>query len=430
MRALIAFLLTLIVFLIAQGTGNEILFQLFYLLAGLLVVSYLWARLSMRGISAWRDLRTTRAQVGKQVAERLLIRNRSLWPKLWVEVTDQSDLPGHQARFVTSIPPRERRRLWARTTCRLRGKYTLGPIVVRTGDPLGLFHFQQYVDDTVEMVVYPATEEIHGFQLPPAELPGGMATRQRTHHITPNVAGVRDYVPGDSFKRIHWPSTARQRRLIVKEFELDPSADVWIVMDMQRRIQRSEAWRGAPPPAYEEEVRSPESTEEYIVTAAASLARHFILYQQRNTGLISWGQRREVIPPEREPRQLYRFLESLAVLRAHGTASLAEVLAAESSRFLRNTSLVIITCSTELAWIQVGLRELLYGGIHAVVVLVDGATFGGWQELDEVEGELRAHSVPYYVLQQEQPIGLALSGVTSMVEWQRGARYAMERYRV
>ncbi|MBN1484157.1 MAG: DUF58 domain-containing protein [Chloroflexia bacterium] len=416
-------MLTIIVFFMAQGTGNETLFNLFYILAGLLVVSYLWARLSMRGLTAWRDLRTSRAQVGKQVVQRLLVRNESVWPKLWLELTDLSDLPGHWARFVTSIPPRERRRLWARTRCSMRGKYTLGPIVIRTGDPLGLFHFQQRLPDMVDLVVYPATEEIHGFELLPAELPGGIATRQRTHQTTPNVSGVRDYVPGDSYNRIHWRSTARHRRLVVKEFELDPTADVWMILDMERRAQRSEIYKGAPP-SVDEDLRSPESTEEYLVTATASLAGYFILQQRRNTGLISWGQHREVLPPEREPRQFYRMMECLAILRAHGDAPLAEVLAADSNRFSRNTSLVILTCSSDPGWVQAGLRDLLYKGINAVVVLVDGLTFGGWQELGGVEAELMVHRVPYYVIRQGDPIGLALSGVVAKIEWQRGALYA------
>ena len=428
MRALIAFFLTIAVFLMAQGTGNPTLFHLFYILAGLLVVSYLWARLGMRGLTAWRDLRTTRAQVGRTVEERLLVRNRSIWPKLWVEVNDLSDLPGHQAHFVITVPSRQRRRLRVRTTCQLRGKYTLGPIVIRTGDPLGLFRFQQRIPDMVDMVVYPATEDIRGFELPPAEMPGGMATQQRTHHTTPNVSGVRDYVPGDSFNRIHWPSTVRQRRLIVKEFELDPTADVWMILDMEHGVQRSPTMRGGPPLLPGEEVRTPESTEEYLVTAAASLCSYFILRQRRNTGLIGWGQHREVIPPEREPRQFYRILESLSVLRAHGEASLAEVLTADVNRFSRNTSLVILTCSTDPNWVRAGLRDLLYKGINAVVVLVDGATFGGWQELTDVEGELAVHRVPYYVLQQGDRIGPALSGVVGMIEWQRGALYAGARY--
>jgi uncharacterized protein (DUF58 family) len=61
---------------------------------------------------------------------------------------------------------------------------------------------------------------------------GGDALRRRTHYITTNASGVRDYAPGDPFNRIHWKSTARKDRLIVKEFELDPLADVWLILDL------------------------------------------------------------------------------------------------------------------------------------------------------------------------------------------------------
>ncbi len=412
MRALIAFLLMLVVLVMAQGTGSAVLFQLFYIMAGLLMLSYLWARLSLYGVRAWRELRTNRAQVGGRLEERLVVENRSIWPKLWVEVSDPADLPEHRAHFVTDLPPRQRRRLWVRTTCQLRGKYTLGPIVLRSGDPLGLFQVRQQVADRCEVVIYPATEEVYGFHLPLAELPGGTATRRRTHHITPNVSGVRDYVPGDSLNRIHWPSTVRHRRLIVKEFELDPTAEVWIVLDMERAVQRIVGWRG-PPPAFGQEVRSPESTEEYAVTAAASLARHLILQQRRSTGLIGWGQYREVLVPEREPRQFYWLLESLAILRAHGETPLEEVLAAESNRFGRNCSLVLITASTEPQWVQTSLRDLLYAGVRAVVVLVDGRSFGGWQGTQEVEVALQAQNVPYYLLRKGETVGAVLGGVSA-----------------
>ena len=79
-------------------------------------------------------------------------------------------------------------------------------------------------------MVYPPTYPLPGFSPPVGQVSGGDALRRRTHYVTTNVAGVRDYVPGDSFNRIHWPSTARTNRLIVKEFELDPLSDVWLML--------------------------------------------------------------------------------------------------------------------------------------------------------------------------------------------------------
>lgn len=430
MRALLALFLTAVVFIIAQGTGNVYLFHLFYIMAAALVTSYIWAWLNMQGLSARRELLSNRTQVGKPLDEHLVIENRSRVPKLWVEAEDRSDLPDHRPHFVAGLPPRASRHLRVRTVCPLRGRYTLGPLLLRSSDPLGLFHFQKRIAATEEVLVYPATDDIIAFPLPPAELPGGTATRRRTHYTTSNVSGVREYLPGDSFNRIHWPSSARQGRLIVKEFELDPTANIWIVLDMDYRVQASPVRRRQPAEVSTllDEPRRPDSTEEYIVTAAASLARHFILRQRRNTGLIGWGQHNEVIPPEREPRQFYQIMESLTILRAYGSTPLAEVLAAEGNRFGRQTSVIVISSSPDPAWVRISLRDLLYRGIYAIAVLVDGPSFGGWHPLAQVETELLAHNVPFYVLKKGQPIGATLSGVAGAVDWQSGARYMREHY--
>src|SRR5258707_1286157 len=72
--------------------------------------------------------------------------------------------------------------------------------------------------------------DLPGLAVRRGRMPGGDALRRRTHYVTANAAGVRDYGPGGSFNRIHWRSTARRDRLIVKEFELDPLSDIWIFL--------------------------------------------------------------------------------------------------------------------------------------------------------------------------------------------------------
>ena len=92
--------------------------------------------------------------------------------------------------------------------------------------------------------------------------------------MTPNVAGVRDYTPSDGFNRT-WSATARLGRLMVEEFDQDPTADVWIVLDLHdiphRPATRPVNW------ILDDRGRWPaeawlDSTEEYAVTVAASLA--------------------------------------------------------------------------------------------------------------------------------------------------------------
>jgi uncharacterized protein (DUF58 family) len=275
------------------------------------------------------------------------------------------------------------------------------------GDPFGIFRLERTVAGTSEVLVYPQTTPLPGFTLPSAELPGGQDVKSRTYHVTPNVATIREYQPGDSFNRIHWRSTARIGQLMVKEFELDPTAEVYLVLDMQERIQQQLVPERAPSDARaQRETRLAESTEEYGVLATASIARHLI-EQNRNIGLISWGQHREVIPAERESRQLFKMLEALSVLRAHGTQPLAEVLAGESVRFGRNCTLVIITASLDERWV-VSLQHLLYRGVRAVVVLVDPLSFGGWRDTLTIQARLAELRVPTYVFRQGESLADAL----------------------
>jgi uncharacterized protein (DUF58 family) len=289
----------------------------------------------------------------------------------------------------------------------MRGKFTLGPATLISGDPFGIFRLERTVEGSGEVLVYPQTTPLPGFVLPSAELPGGQDVKSRTYHVTPNVATIRDYQPGDSFNRIHWRSTARTGQLMVKEFELDPTAEVYLVLDMQERIQQQQAPEQLPRDRQpQRELRLPESTEEYGVLAAASIARH-LLEQNRSVGLISWGQHREVLPAERESRQLFKMLEALSVLRAHGAQPLAEVLAGESVRFGRNCTLVIVTASLDERWV-VSLQHLLYRGVRAVVILVDPQSFGGWRDSLAVQARLAELRVPTYMFKQGDSLTNAL----------------------
>ncbi len=408
LRPLIVLTLSGASFLAAQGTGLRLFFHLSYVLLGLLLLSLIWAWFNLRGLRVERETLTLRAHVGEFARERIIIQNRWWLPKLWIELIDQSELPQHGVGFVTSLGIGEQGRWIARTLCTHRGRYRLGPATLMSGDPFGIVQLARAVPTTNEILVYPQMVDLPGFRLPSAELPGGQATRARTFHVTPNVSTVRDYVPGDSFNRIHWRTTARMGQLMVKEFELDPSADVYIVLDMQERtvvrdirMDRDQA-RGR-------RQRSPivaASSEEYAVMAAASLART-LLAQNRIVGLIAWGQHREIIPAERESRQLFKILESLAVLRAHGTQSLAEVLIAESQRFGRNSTLLIITSALNERWIE-ALQQHLMRGVRAAVIFVDPQSFGGVQAVEPMLRRITELNIPLYRLRQGESLALAL----------------------
>jgi uncharacterized protein (DUF58 family) len=277
---------------------------------------------------------------------------------------------------------------------------------------LGLFQLKRALKPTSNIVVYPITVDVPSFQLPIGLLPGGDALRRRTHYITTNASGVRDYVPGDSFNRIHWRSTARRDRLIVKEFELDPLSDVWIILDMDKNVhaelpfEKPDLTTELPFWERPKQIELPPSTEEYSVAAAASLAQHF-LRRDRALGLVSYGQRRELIQADRGERQLTKALETLAVLHAVGKVSLHEVIRAEAQPLPRGTTVIVITPSNDIRWV-LEARQMERAGLRVVAVIIDAATFGGKQGASEWATQLVSTGTATYLIRHNDALEQAL----------------------
>jgi len=396
--------------LIGLFTGQAIFFNLAYLFIGLILVAFIWAWLAVRGVAIGRMTRARRSQVGRKFSEAFSVHNTSYLPKLWLEVRDFSDLPGHQAsQVVPSLAGRAKYSWSVETICVVRGEFRVGPITIISGDPFGFFLQPRRISATERIIVYPRIVPINQFHLPMGMLSGGEAQRKFTHHITTNAAGVRDYVTGDSMSRVHWKSTARRDRLMVKEFELDPMVDIWMFVDLSAlslvedpTIQRV-AGTGTIIPGTQE---IPPSTEEYTVIAAASLAKHFV-EQDRALGFAMYAPQRNMLQPERGNRQLNRILQSLAIARSQSPYSLKETLSLETPNLTRGATLIIVTASLDPAWVAEA-QILARRGIRPMCVLIDPQSFGGGISSDEVRGMLQLAKIPTVIIRKGDDLRAAL----------------------
>lgn len=379
-------------------TGSQLYYRLSYLWGLLLLGSWVMSTLALRGMEVRRTARTLRSQVGQVFEERFEIHNPGRFPRLWIEVRDESPLPGSRGSHVlTLIGGHESRTYLARTRLTERGVFPLGPTVLISGDLFGLFPVQRTYQNQDSLLVYPIMFDVRSFPNPPGLLPGGEALRRRTPQITSNAAGVREYAPGDSFNRIHWISTARRNRLIVKEFELDPLAEVWLFIDAARSVHAAlpvppreydpqDIWR----PRYKFEM-SPSSME-YTVSIGASLARYY-LGQGRSVGLVSAGPSLRVLPSDRGGRQLGKILEALALLKAEGTLPLSSLIETHARHLPRGSTVILITPSAAdevIATTDIILRR----GLRPVGVLLDATTFGGYFTNEKLAATLGAMGVP------------------------------------
>src|SRR6266550_316026 len=386
-------LLWLVLLLLALSTGWNAVWLLVYSLGLLVVASALWANWNVSGLELRRRHRLTRIQVGDTFVEQAVLEALpgpgQWWPRLWLELHDGSDFPGHHLDGVLSLGPVAHKVWELRSVCTRRGRFTLGPVWVTSGDPFGIFRVSRKLTDGTTVVVYPRTVRLPRFGRVPGELPGGSVQGVRVQFSTPNVSSVRDYHPGDAVNRIHWPTTARTGRMMVREFELDPTADVWIVLDLDVNVHTGSGL---------------ESTEEYAVTAAASLARH-LLDQGRAVGLVS---QTATLPADRGPRQLERILEVLALVRASSPLTLSALLSAETSRFARSSALIVVTPSTSEGWARF-CQALSGRGVTTTSVLVEAQTFGPAQSTLLLVSSLAAAHIPTYLVKRGDRLEHALA---------------------
>lgn len=408
----VVLLLLVAAWVLGLASGFWFFFRLAYVLSALVPLSYLWAWLSLRGLEVSVQRYAQRVQAGQQAEERIRVCNRFPFPKLWLDVEDPSDMPGQTIRSVITLRARGLRSWKAAALCRRRGVYTIGPLCISSGDPFGLFRLKRRFGPQHTLVVYPLAEALPRFWSPPADLVGEGRQRRRTHYITPNAASVRDYESGDSFSRIHWPTTARLGRLMVKTFELEPASDIWVVLDLQREAQAGSG---------------DDSTEEYGVRIACSVANHFLAVH-RPVGYLAWGSPKTVLAPDRGHQHFARILEALALAKGVGDVPLADLLNQEGNRFGRHSTVVAITASADEAWVQ-SLQGLVEQGVKVAVVLLEASSFGpakGGALL--TFSALAASDILTYLVRQGDDLVTALGpGATDPAYWQAGAPWYRQR---
>lgn len=419
MNSRLLFLLTVVIlaWVLASNSGSTLGYGVAYLATGVLVFSYIWALNGVRNIGVRRLTKTRRSQVGQFAEEQLEVTNKGFWPKLWLEVDDLSTLPWHAvSRVVTSLGRKVTYRWQVRTLCTQRGRFRLGPMSLRSGDPLGIFTMERQLEGVSWLVVFPLTVDLPAFAPSISDLSGGEARHRRTYQVTTNAAGVRDYVPGDSLNRIHWPTTARVNRLMAKEFELDPTADVWLYLDLFQSVEAKMAWRPTPPEPgmfalhsvkrQRSQFELPPSTTEYAVTATASLARYFVA-RDRAVGMSSRGSSREFLQADRGDRQLNKILEALAVVEASGDLPLAQLIATDGVRLNRNDTVLAVSADPSPEW-AIALQQLQRRGVNSIAVLIDGSTFGSERDYDPLLAEFEATGIPVYRVRRGDAMEMAL----------------------
>ncbi|MGE5221480.1 MAG: DUF58 domain-containing protein [Omnitrophica WOR_2 bacterium] len=347
---------------------------------------FTWARMLAKNLTFEREMRFGWAQVGDQLEERFTVNNLGWVPATFIEVNDQSDLPGYQASRVTGIEGLSQNRWVTHGLCTRRGIFTLGPTRLITGDPFGIFSVTLVDSASRTLTVMPPIVPLPVIEVAPGGRTGEGRPRSNAPERTVSAGSVREYTPGDNLRWIHWKTTARRDSPFVRIFDGTPAGDWWIFLDLDKKVQVGQGW---------------DSTDENAIILAASLADRGIR-MKRAVGLVSNGEELVWLPP-REGSQgdahRWEMMRALALVKP-GERSLADLLTSTKPSIQSRTSLIVITANPGTDWIE-ALIPLLWRGIIPTVLLLDPTSFGSQQNTRQTMSVLAELGIARYLIPRQ-----------------------------
>jgi uncharacterized protein (DUF58 family) len=310
-------------------------------------------------ISCRRVLQPGRVPVGTPAQVHLRLQNAARLPSSALLVEDR--LPytlGSRPRFILRrIEPSGHRRVAYRIRSEHRGRFEIGPLTLRSADPLGLFELSRSFTTRHTLTVVPRVQ-----QLPAGRLGALWAGRGEGHAAYAAAAGeedigVREYRHGDDLRRIHWRATAHHGELMVRREERTWHSQCTVLLD-----SRTAAHRGSGPAA----------SYEWAVSAAASTAVHLLNlgYQVR----LSTGTGTGLIPADNQDT----VLDALAVVKpVHRSALSLDEWAGGGTGLAGGDHLVIAFLGELGPGDAAELARARPGATGGVAFLLETATWAG-----------------------------------------------------
>ncbi len=386
----------------------------FLLLAAL---AHLTSMAWLTGLECKRAVSAETLRQGETASVELTVTNKRGWPIPWIFVEDlhPGDFPreGANTRLAILMPGRTLRIQYTLRFTR-RGYHRIGPAMLESGDLFGLQRRFRTGEQQDYVSVLPNVAYVETLTTTARRPQGPVRVTNRIYEDPTRIATLREYVPGDPMKSIHWKASAKHNQLYVKQNEPSNVLGGVLVLDFHEN-------------SYEPD--GAEARRELGVTITASVtyllhlsgeqvgfltnardAAQAAQYETPTQERLSKQEARDAVVgeidpnllsplqvmPARSPTQAQNIIENLArVLPGHGL-KIAQVLMSQHQRLPRDAALfpVVPQVTEELALV---LAELKEAGFPVTVFLIRNP-----KQYMEAATLLAAHNIPVFHIEEER----------------------------
>jgi uncharacterized protein (DUF58 family) len=380
-------LIACLLYFFANQTQVGWLYVLCALAAGLWLGTSFVPRSTLRCLALTRRVNgsTTPTELelyaGQPAAIDLELKNSTWLPALQIRGVESCPPAPAEDReqpfFVSHIPAHASAALRYETAFARRGWVEFPPVRLTTRAPFGFFSAARDLPEPTGLLVFPEYRELK--RLPLLDKLPAQQNPYPQIGLSGEFIGVRDHKPGDSRRHVHWRSTARAGRLIVKEFAEETQPGLTIALDL-----RAASVVGA----------EPDTSLELAIKIAATLAR----YADRSGLPVHLAANSPRWPAPPGPVSWWGLMNYLARVEADGGESFAECLSSpRPTRFL-----VAILTAPDEATID-PLLDVHRVGLGVLAVIVDPAPFTDVEThaAQTLAGRLASHGIEARVIGAE-----------------------------
>ena len=289
--------LLIVLLLIAAFMRGDFALTLAYMVIGGLVAGVWWVRKALPQVETTRHF-NTHAFLGEKIKINLHVKNKGWLPLPWLELRDTLPvaLAGpHTFQTVTNLGSQADANFEYSVEASKRGYYPIGPLSMSTGDILGLGESLRAENQAEYVVVYPKIIPFTSVKIPSYSPHGTLRHSLPLFEDPTRVFGKREYISGDSLRRIDWKSSASTGRLQVRLFEPSIALETFVVLNLN---------------AEDYYYRTRADSMELAIVIAASIS-NWIIGKKQIVGMlvngrdpISTRSQPQAIPPDRKSTRL------------------------------------------------------------------------------------------------------------------------------
>lgn len=224
---------------------------MFYAFIFLIILGYILNLISrkytLNKVSYKRKLSDNYVEIDEELHLYSIVENKKILPVTFLQITEKfpvsmkykfsaDEFSKEDGMYHTStmlLMPYQRIKRDYTVKFKERGRYLLRSVTLTAGDLLGLNTISRQLECDESIVVYPKALDISNEVTKIGDFLGDISVKRWIVDDPLVTAGIREYTGFEPEKAIHWPSSLRNGRLMVRNFDHTSDNSVFIILNIE-----------------------------------------------------------------------------------------------------------------------------------------------------------------------------------------------------